>query len=131
MEGRYYVDRCLPQGCASSCKTFEALSTALEWVARSKLAIPNILHILDDFLILDTSHDACGAALQRFLHFCEDIGVPMAPKKKKKKTEGPSQVLQFAGIELDCINLEARLPMEKLAKSWGQFAVCCPEKELN
>jgi len=75
----------------------------MEWVARNKLAIPNMLHILDDFLILDISHDACGAALQRFLHFCEDIGVPMAPEK----TEGPSQVLQFAGIELDCINLEA------------------------
>ena len=36
----------------------------------------------------------------------------MAPEK----TEGPSQVLQFAGIELDCINLEARLPMEKVSK---------------
>lgn len=38
--GNYYVDRCLPMGCVSSCKT---LSTAMEWVARNKLAIPNII----------------------------------------------------------------------------------------
>lgn len=126
-KGRYYVDRCLPAGCASSCKTFEALSTAMEWVARSKLAIPNILHILDDFLILDTSHDACGAALQRFLHFGEDIGVPMAPEK----TEGPSQVLQFAGIELDCINLEARLPLEKVSKILGAIRSMLPRKRVK
>ena len=36
----------------------------------------------------------------------------MAPEK----TEGPSQVLSFAGIKLDCNRQEARLPMEKVAK---------------
>ena len=37
----------------------------------------------------------------------------MAPEK----TEGPAQVLSFAGIKLDCYNRqEARLPMEKVAK---------------
>lgn len=68
-------------GCASSCRTFEALNTAMEWVSRTKLAIPNIIHILDDFLILEKSHDAYGHGLERFLHFCKDIGVPMAPDK--------------------------------------------------
>ena len=61
------------------------------------------------FLFWTNPHEACAASLQRFLHFCEDIGIPMAPEK----TEGPDQVLIFAGIELDCLNLEARLPMEK------------------
>lgn len=51
----------------------------------------------------------------------------MAPEK----TEGPNQVLTFAGIELDCLILEARLSMEKLTKSWGQSAICCPGKEFN
>ena len=46
--GNYYVDCCLPMGLASSCRTFEMLSTALEWVARNKLNTPHI-HILDDF----------------------------------------------------------------------------------
>ena len=32
----YYYDRCMPMGCSSSCKTFETLSTAMEWIALSK-----------------------------------------------------------------------------------------------
>ena len=51
-EGNYYVDHWLPMGCASCCKTFEALSTAMEWVAHNKIVIPNILHFLDEFVML-------------------------------------------------------------------------------
>ena len=69
----------------------------------------NILHILDDVLILEKSHEACDASLQRLLHFCEDIAVPMTTDK----TEGPSSVLSFADIELDCLELEARLKKGK------------------
>ena len=49
MEGQWYYDRCLPMDCSSSSKTFGSLSTAMEWIARNKLGIPHILHILDDF----------------------------------------------------------------------------------
>ena len=75
-EGNYYVDRCLPMGCASSCKTFEALSTAMEWVARNKLAIPNILHILDDFLILEKSHEPVMLAFKGFCIFARTLVFP-------------------------------------------------------
>lgn len=108
----FYVDCCLPMGLASSCRSFEKLSTAMEWVARNKLDIPYIIHISDDFLIAAESPSNCRTSLQNFLHFCEDLGVPMAPEK----TEGPAQVLSFAGIELDCNRQEARLPMEKVTK---------------
>lgn len=96
--GEFYVDCCLPMGLASSCRSFEKLSTAMEWVARNKLNIPYIIHILDDFLIAAESPNKCRTSLQNFLHFCEDLGIPMAPEKN----EGPVHVLQFAGIELDC-----------------------------
>lgn len=88
------------------------LSTAFEWVARNKLNIPHIIHILHDFLIAAESFDTCKTSLQHFLAFCEYVGVPMAPEK----TEGPSPVLAFAGIELDCSRNEARLPHEKVEK---------------
>ena len=39
--------------------------------------------------------------------------MPIAPDK----TEGPSKILTFAGIELDCFKNEARLPKEKVEKS--------------
>ena len=38
----------------------------------------------------------------------------MAPEK----TVGPSTTLAFAGIELDTVLMEARLPHEKLDKCW-------------
>ena len=88
-------------GCSSSCQTFERFSTAMECVAHNKPGIPHILHSLDDFVIIGQSTPDCQAKLQRFLLFCEDIGAPTAPEK----TVGPSSVLTFAGIELDCLKL--------------------------
>ena len=32
----------MPMGCSSSCKTFEMLSSAVEWIAQTKLHIPFI-----------------------------------------------------------------------------------------
>ena len=111
-KGKWYYDKTLPMGCSSSCQIFEDLSTAMEWAAKNKLQIPNIIHILDDFLIIDKSLDTCGAKLHRFLQFCQELGVPMA----EEKTVGPAHVLTFAGIELDCLKHEARLPREKVDK---------------
>ena len=89
---KWYYDKTLPMGCSSSYQMFEDLSTAMERVAKNKLQIPDILHILDDFLIIDKSLDTCGAILNRFLQFCHELGVPMA----EEKTVGPAHVLTFA-----------------------------------
>lgn len=126
-EGNFYVDSSLPMGCASSCKILEALSTAMEWVACNKLVIPNILHILDDFLILEKSHEAGNVTLQRFLHFCGDIGAPVAPEK----TEGHSHVLTFAGIELDCLELETRLLKDKFDKKLKGNSLSSTQKRVQ
>ena len=109
---KWYYDKTLPMGCSSSCQIFEDLSTAMECVAKNKLQIPNIIHILDDFLIIDKSLDTWGAKLNRFLQFCHELGVTMT----EEKTVGPAHVLTFAGIELDCLKHEARLPRDKVEK---------------
>lgn len=96
----------------SSHGMFEDFSSALEWIARKKLRIPNIIHILDVFLTVSQSFSSCPEKLNLFLHTCDDIGVPMAPEK----TEGSAQVLSFAGIELDCIKFETRLPHDKITE---------------
>ena len=46
----YYYDRCMPMDCSFSSLTFETFSTALEWIAHSRLNMSYILHLLDDFL---------------------------------------------------------------------------------
>ena len=111
-KGSFYYDKCMPMGCSSSCKIFETFSTALEWVARHKLSIPCILHLLDDFLIVAPTESLCQSQLNIFLNMCYYLGIPIAPEK----TLGPSQILSFAGIELDSCRMEARLPLDKVQK---------------
>ena len=74
-KGKWYVDRCLPMGCPSSCRIFEEFSSSLEWIARHKLGIENIIHILDDFLIIDQSLSRRGLHLALFLDLCNDLGI--------------------------------------------------------
>ena len=109
---QYYFDKCMPMGCSSSCRTFELFSSALEWVAQKKLHISHIIiHLLDDFLIVAASREICQRQLNLFVDLCGHLGVPIAPEK----TCGPATTLSFPGIELDTIQLEARLPAEKLS----------------
>ena len=111
--GHYYFNRCLPMGLASSCKTFEALSTAVQWIAQTKLGISYMLHLLDDFfIIISGSHEQCSRELALFLELCSYLGIPMAPDK----TVGPSTVLSFAGKGPNTLNFEARLPRDKVMR---------------
>ena len=111
-QGKYYYDRVMPMGCASSCRTFEIFSTAIEWVAKKHLSMPHLIHILDDYLMAAPTFHQCHINLDRFLFLCAYLGVPMAPEK----TVDPETVLAFAGIELDTLRMEARLPPDKTAK---------------
>ena len=99
-------------GASSSCKIWESFSTALKWIAKSKLAISGVLHLLDDFLLIDKTFSACEQNLSKFLTMCDNLGVPMAPEK----TISPSSVLCLVGRELDTDKMEARLLEEKLRK---------------
>jgi len=108
----YYFDRCLPMGCSSSCAIFEAFSTSLEWLSKHHLGASSVLHILDDFLFIAETEAKCRDDLNKFLLMCQHLGIPIA----QEKTEGPETTLQFAGITLDSVIMEARLPEEKLLK---------------
>ena len=110
-DGYYYYDRCLPQGCASSCRIFERFSDAIKWILAKHCDASNVVKILDDFLFV-SSLRKCSTHLKTFQSLCQELGVPLAAHK----TLGPSQTLTFVGIELDTIAMEARLPQEKLTK---------------
>ena len=109
---KYNFDRCLPMGCSSSCAIFETFSTALKWLSLHKLRASAILHILDDFLIVAPCAEKCKADLANFLRLCDYLGVPIA----HEKTVQPRTTLEFAGITLDSISQESRLPPDKLQK---------------
>ena len=109
----YYFDRCLAVGLKSSCAIFDKFSSSLEWLAMQHLHASAVLHILDDFLFIAPSRVKCSEDLHTFLDMCNFLGVPIA----QDKTVGPNTTLQFAGIELDSVRQEARLPLDKLAVS--------------
>ena len=111
-QGLFYYDKCLAMGCASSCRIFETFSSALEWAARHKLGAPKATHILDDFLFGAKTKAECGRIVHTFVQSCEQVGIPIA----YEKTVGPVQCLVFAGIELDTILMQLRLPGDKLQK---------------
>ena len=102
----------MPMGCLSSCRTFETFSRAVEWIAREKLLIDKLLHLLDDFLIIPSTYFVCKAHLDLFIILCDFLGIPIAPDK----IFGLSTTLTFAGIELDSLKWEARLPIDKIEK---------------
>ena len=64
-QGKFYYDRVMPMGCASSCRTFEMFSTAVEWVAMTKLSMPHLIHILDDYLMAAPTFHQCRINLDR------------------------------------------------------------------
>ena len=113
----YYFDKCLPMGCSSSCSIFEAFSTSLEWIVRQRLYGVEVIHLLDDFLFVAPTYSMCLKALQIFEIICQDLGVPLAPDK----TCGPDQILPFAGIELNTIDMYSSLPSDKVDKFVGMI----------
>jgi hypothetical protein len=113
--GQFYYDKCLPMGCSSSCKIFESISTALQWIGNHKLGISHMVHVIDDFLFLAVTSSTCESHLRSFLAMCADIGIPIA----LDKTFYPSTTMCFVGYELDSVMMEARLPPDKLEKGLG------------
>ena len=108
--GKYYYDRCLPMGCGSSCKIFEAFSSALQAILEYYIPTVQCVHMLDDFFLMAPDYDTCAHHLAMLLQICDDIGVPMAPEK----TTTPSTDTTFLGVELDTCLRVARLPQDKL-----------------
>ena len=122
----FYVDLTLPMGCSSSCFIFETLSTAVEWVALTKFSIP-MVHILDDFFLASVSQQVGSHQLKFFFNLCEDIGLPMAPEK----TFNPSNVLSFVGYEIDTIQEQVRLPIDKVKKCCEEIQAVCHRNKIT
>ena len=107
---QYYVDLYLPFGLRSAPFLFNQLSDALEWVLKHNYGLQHVLHILDDFFTAEPSRLQCLSSFSKLLRFFMSVKAPVVASK----TLGPSQVLEFMGIELDSTRMEAMLPEDKL-----------------
>ena len=50
--GKFYYDRCLPQGCGSSCQIFETFSSAIHAIFEAYAPDAVCVHMLDDFFVI-------------------------------------------------------------------------------
>ena len=111
-EGKVYVDKTLPFGLRSAPIIFSALADALAWMMLHK-GVSFVDHYIDDFITAGRPRSMeCHNNLQIMLETCDNTGTPVEPDK----TEGPSTVLVFLGIEIDTMAMQLRLPSDKLAR---------------
>lgn len=65
---QFYYDCTLPMEASSFCQILARFSRNLEWVARTKLKVQHMVHILDDFLFLGPPNSPlCNTYLDNFI----------------------------------------------------------------
>lgn len=99
-------------GSRSSPKIFDNLSTAISWIARYQYHIANVLHLLDDFLVVEPPGANASETMSTFLDIFHRLNIPIA----MHKTEGPVTSLEYLGVQLDTVRMEARLPVVKICR---------------
>lgn len=109
---KYYHFVRLPFGCRSSPKIFDKLSLAICWIAQHNYNIQIIFHLLDDFLTVDAPHNVGERTMALLCMIFHRLGIPLSAKK----TVGPTTCLEYLGVILDSIGMEARLPREKIIR---------------
>lgn len=111
--GQLYYELFLMFGLRSAPYIFNLFSEALHWILDHHIPA-RIRHYLDDFLkifVPDTRPELVEAALTWVRALAQVLGLNF----QDSKVIGPTHVLEFLGIILDSIRMEARLPAEKLA----------------
>ena len=113
-ENQFYFDKRLPMGASTSCQNFEEFSKALQWILKNKFSVDMVSHILDDFMFCGPpSSNACRSSLEKLILLCDIINVPL----NKEKTVLPCTKVPMHGIEIDTMDMVARLPVDKLSKA--------------
>ena len=119
---KFPVHRHGPSILRSAPTFFNAVADALMWI------IAPALHYLEDFLLFGPpGSETCSQALGQALDYCTRLGAPIA----ETKTEGPSTVLVFLGLELDAVERTVRLPEEKLHRLQAQITVWANKKSCT
>jgi len=108
----FYYERTLPFGLKSSCRQWEAYSTALHDFLLTLVKYEEVDHYVDDFFLADRIESESTEHLADTLGLFDRLGVPIA----HDKTVGPTRLLTYLGVELDSVALTMRLSDEKLAQ---------------
>ena len=122
--GSYYVDKQLPFGLRSAPFLFDQFASAIHWILTHNYNLTNLIHYLDDYLILEHSHTKCSQSKNTMLTLCHQLNIPLS----LDKLEGPSTCLSFLGIEIDTTAWVLRLPADKLQALLTELATWSTKK---
>ena len=111
-QSQYYVYLYLPFGLRSAPYIFNHLSDALEWILKHNYGLKNVIYILNYFFVAESTRLDCFLSFSTLLKLFMSVKAPTVASK----TIGPSQVIEFMGIVLDSVRMEARLPEDKLTR---------------
>lgn len=127
----FWIDRFLPFGLRTSPYIFDLFAKGLHWILAARLGWELVLHYLDDFFAVLAPGADTDLYCRQFDAVCDQLGLTV---NHKKDIQGTSA--EFLGIELDSLNMQARLPPDKLER--GRNAVktllarlSFPHKELE
>ena len=104
-----FQERFLPFGLQTARRIFNFFAKGLHWILASRSSAA-ITHYLDDFLAIFTAADRAAAIEYEhtFEAICRDLGLQI---KIAKNCSGTT--VEFLGLIIDTIRMEARLPVDK------------------
>ena len=96
----------------SSCKIFEKVAAALQWIVTHETGNHLILHFLDNFPLFGKSHHDVQLFIDQFCAIMKRIGMPVA----EEKTLGPTQMLEYLGLILNFLIQVIEIPKKRRTK---------------
>jgi len=82
----------------------EAFSDAIAWIMSNYHGAKKIVKVITD------TREEATFILEIFYELCHNLGIPIATNK----TKGPTTCLTFLRIELNTIEMTAKLPRDKI-----------------
>ncbi|XP_073462173.1 uncharacterized protein [Aquarana catesbeiana] len=107
----YYFATKLTFGSKSSPWLFDTFAQSLGWILLHKGQCHEVIHYLDDFLLIEPPSKPPGD-LDKLRVIFGNLNVPIA----EHKVDGPANSITFLGVSLDTCAMQASLPLDKLSR---------------
>ena len=127
------LDKCLPFGLRSAPYLFNLVAEALHWIYVTILEFSIRFTTWTIFFFAGSpGSQEYQQVLTDMLLLCQAVQAPFKPEK----VLGPTTLLSIPGIELDTIEMRARLPSDKLSalleelKSFSTAVHTCTKRQL-
>jgi len=115
-ENTYYAEQFLPFGLRTAPYLFNLFAEVFHWFLEQELQRQDlqvqIIHYLDDFLLVIPPGSDLTLYSSTFTTLCQEVGLAINTAKNEE-----GSIASFAGVELDTSTMVIRLLIKKLRKA--------------